>query len=204
MKINWPLPRWQQRLVALTILLALLWGCYKAVIEPLVLEPIISAQQSQKLLSERMARYQNILAHRRQVEQALKQMNTKDGLQQKLLQADDPNLAASELLSSLSKKIKQLNQNVGLCQLKQSMPVIGQIKPGKHYQPIKLSLSLNCEIKPLTMLLTDIEVHSKLLLVVENFSIEKSAKAASKGPAGALHVSLLVSGYHAVSAKEAQ
>ncbi len=74
------------------------------------------------------------------------------------------------------------------------MPITPEQDDAEPYRQVKVSLTLNCAIEPLTAILHDLE-YQRPFLFVDEMSIRRRADAPASGGAGKLVVHLLVRGY---------
>lgn len=194
-----PQALWQRRLIAVLLLILALSCVYSWLLQPLLFTPWQTAAQQRMQLSQRYQRYQHILAHRDEFLKQLQALKQAEPSAHYFLTGDDPNLAASQLIASLQRQVNQFSHKYGACEVKQSLPFIGkETSEATAPQLIRVSLSLACEIRPLTAWLHSLE-QSQPLLVIDSIEIHRRENAPSTGPAGPLEVSLLIQGYLAPS-----
>ena len=82
----------------------------------------------------------------------------------------------------------------GGCKLTQRMPITPEQDDSEPYRQVKVSLTLDCAIEPLTAILHALE-YQRPFLFVDEMSIRRRADAPASGGAGKLVVHLLVRGY---------
>jgi general secretion pathway protein M len=74
------------------------------------------------------------------------------------------------------------------------MPITPEQDSAEPYRQVKVSLTLECAIEPLTAILHELE-YQRPFLFVDEMSVRRGADAPSKGGAGKLVAHLLVRGY---------
>lgn len=79
-------------------------------------------------------------------------------------------------------------------QVTQRMPITPEQNSAEPYRQVKVSLTLECAMEPLTGLLHDLE-YGQPFLFVDHLSIRRQTSAPASGGAGRLQVNLLLRGY---------
>lgn len=115
---------------------------------------------------------------------------------------DDPSAVAADLMQRVADLIGSQANLGGGCKLTQRMPITPEQDDSEPYRQVKVSLTLDCAIEPLTAILHALE-YQRPFLFVDEMSIRRRPDAPASGGAGKLVVHLLVRGYlQPVSAKQ--
>ncbi|WP_178076559.1 type II secretion system protein GspM, partial [Pseudomonas sp. 43NM1] len=111
-----------------------------------------------------------------------------------LLPGTDPSGVAADLMQRSLDLVKaHADQGPG-CQVTQRMPITPEQNSAEPYRQVKVSLTLECAMEPLTGLLHDLE-YAQPFLFVDHVSIRRQTSAPASGGAGRLQVNLLLRGY---------
>ncbi len=82
--------------------------------------------------------------------------------QQQRLPGEDPSAVAADLMQSIADLISSQANTGGGCELTQRMPITPEQDSAEPYRQVKVSLTLNCAIEPLTAILHALEYQRPL------------------------------------------
>jgi general secretion pathway protein M len=152
----------------------------------------INAQAEQ--LREQQQRYAGLLSQGDALKQQLEQAKNDPASSTSLLPGEDPSAVAADLMQRVADLISSHATTGGGCALTQRMPITPEQDGAEPYRQVKVSLTLECAIEPLTAILHELE-YQRPFLFVDEMSIRRAADAPLKGGAGKLVAHLLVRGY---------
>ncbi|KFE54185.1 type II secretion system protein GspM [Pseudomonas syringae] len=189
-----PLTSRERRGAALIVLALVLCAGYWLLIDSWFAGPLrdINAQADQ--LREQQQRYAGLLSQGDALKQQLEQARNDPASSTSLLPGDDPSAVAADLMQRVADLISSHASTGGGCSLTQRMPITPEQDGAEPYRQVKVSLTLECAIEPLTAILHELE-YQRPFLFVDEMSIRRGADAPLKGGAGKLVAHLLVRGY---------
>jgi general secretion pathway protein M len=189
-----PLTSRERRGAALIVLVLVLCAGYWLLIDSWFAGPLrdINAQADQ--LREQQQRYAGLLSQGDALKQQLEQARNDPASSTSLLPGDDPSAVAADLMQRVADLISSHATTGGGCSLTQRMPITPEQDGAEPYRQVKVSLTLECAIEPLTAILHELE-YQRPFLFVDEMSIRRGADAPLKGGAGKLVAHLLVRGY---------
>lgn len=189
-----PLTSRERRGAALIVLALVLCAGYWLLIDSWFTGPLrdINAQADQ--LREQQQRYAGLLSQGDALKQQLEQARNDPASSTSLLPGDDPSAVAADLMQRVADLISSHASTGGGCSLTQRMPITPEQDGAEPYRQVKVSLTLECAIEPLTAILHELE-YQRPFLFVDEMSIRRGADAPLKGGAGKLVAHLLVRGY---------
>ncbi|AGE25206.1 putative general secretion pathway protein M [Pseudomonas poae RE*1-1-14] len=177
------------------IALALVLGAaYWLLIDSWFAGPLRAMGEQAEQLREQQQRYAGVLRQRDSLREQLEQARQDPASSTSLLPGDDPSAVAADLMQRLADLINSRASVGGGCSLTQRMPITPEQDEAEPYRQVKVSLTLNCAIEPLTAILHELE-YQRPFLFVDEMSIRRSPNAPASGAAGKLVVHLLVRGY---------
>lgn len=181
----------ERRLVSL-IALVLLISAFGSVVQAWILTPVLSLMEETNSLQQQHQRYARVLAQGPELLASLEQARKNPINQKSLLSATDPSSAAAELMQLALDRINaQATRGPG-CSVSQRMPIISEQEVDLPYRQVKVSLTLDCAIEPLTLFFQALE-YGQPFIFVEALSINRTSSS-SEGP-GKLRVQVLLRGY---------
>jgi len=189
-----PLTSRERRGAALIILALVICAGYWLLIDSWFAGPLrdINAQADQ--LREQQQRYAGLLSQGDALKKQLEQARNDPASSTSLLPGDDPSAVAADLMQRVADLISSHGTTGGGCSLTQRMPITPEQDGAEPYRQVKVSLTLECAIEPLTAILHELE-YQRPFLFVDEMSIRRGADAPLKGGAGKLVAHLLVRGY---------
>jgi len=189
-----PLTSRERRGAALIILALVIFAGYWLLIDSWFAGPLrdINAQADQ--LREQQQRYAGLLSQGDALKKQLEQARNDPASSTSLLPGDDPSAVAADLMQRVADLISSHGTTGGGCSLTQRMPITPEQDGAEPYRQVKVSLTLECAIEPLTAILHELE-YQRPFLFVDEMSIRRGADAPLKGGAGKLVAHLLVRGY---------
>ena len=189
-----PLTSRERRGAALLALALVLCAGYWLLIDSWFAGPLrdINAQADQ--LREQQQRYAGLLSQGDALKQQLEQAKNDPASSTSLLPGEDPSAVAADLMQRVADLISSHATTGGGCALTQRMPITPEQDGAEPYRQVKVSLTLECAIEPLTAILHELE-YQRPFLFVDEMSIRRAADAPLKGGAGKLVAHLLVRGY---------
>jgi len=189
-----PLTSRERRGAALIILALVICAGYWLLIDSWFAGPLrdINAQADQ--LREQQQRYAGLLSQGDALKKQLEQARDDPASSTSLLPGDDPSAVAADLMQRVADLISSHGTTGGGCSLTQRMPITPEQDGAEPYRQVKVSLTLECAIEPLTAILHELE-YQRPFLFVDEMSIRRGADAPLKGGAGKLVAHLLVRGY---------
>lgn len=189
-----PLTPRERRGAALLVLAAVLGAAYWLLIDSWFAGPLRSMGAHAEQLREQQQRYASVLRQGDALRQQLERAQQDPASGASLLPGDDPDVVAADLMQRLADLVASQAGRGGGCSLTQRKPITAEQDDGEPYRQVKVSLTLNCAIEPLTAILHALEYQPPFLFVDE-LRIRRSREAPARGGAGKLVVNLLVRGY---------
>lgn len=202
-----PLTPRERRGAALIGLALVLGAVYWLLIDSWFAGPLRAMGEQAEQLREQQQRYAGVLRQADSLRQQLQQARQDPTSSTSLLPGDDPSAVAADLMQRIADLINSRATVGGGCSLTQRMPITPEQDDSEPYRQVKVSLTLNCAIEPLTAILHELE-YQRPFLFVDEMSIRRAPSAPSapvSGGAGKLVVHLLVRGYlQPASARQVQ
>ena len=184
----------ERRGAALIALALVLWAAWWLLVQSWFLDPLSDLQDQADTLRHQEQRYAGALAQRDSLEQQLQAARRDPSSRSSLLPGEDPSAVAADLMQRVADLISRHATTGGGCALTQRMPITPEQDGAEPYRQVKVSLTLECAIEPLTAILHELE-YQRPFLFVDEMSIRRAADAPLKGGAGKLVAHLLVRGY---------
>ena len=184
----------ERRGAAWIALAVVLWLAWYLLVQSWVLDPLAAIEEQADTLRQQQQRYAGVLAQRDDLQQRLQAARRDPSSRSSLLPGTDPSAVAADLMQRSLDLVKaHADQGPG-CQVTQRMPITPEQDTAEPYRQVKVSLTLECALEPLTRLLRDLE-YGQPFLFVDNLSVRRTSTAPSVGGAGRLRVHLLLRGY---------
>ncbi|KQQ59416.1 general secretion pathway protein GspM [Pseudomonas sp. Leaf129] len=184
----------ERRGAAWIALAVLLWLAWYLLVQSWFLDPLAAIEEQADTLRQQQQRYAGVLAERDDLQQRLQAARRDPSSRSSLLPGTDPSAVAADLMQRSLDLVKaHADQGPG-CQVTQRMPITPEQDTAEPYRQVKVSLTLECALEPLTRLLRDLE-YGQPFLFVDNLSVRRTSTAPSVGGAGRLRVHLLLRGY---------
>ncbi len=196
-----PLTSRERRGAALVLLAVMMAAAYWVLIDSWFAGPLREMRTQAEQLREHQQRYTAMLRQGDSLQAQLQQAHNNPAINASLLPGDDPSAVAADLMQRIADLIKRHAGTGGGCSLTQRMPITPEQDSAEPYRQVKVSLTLNCAIEPLTALLHELE-YQRPFLFVDELSVRRGTDAPAKGGAGKLAVHVLVRGYMKSSAVE--
>ncbi|MGY1887816.1 type II secretion system protein GspM [Pseudomonas sp. SDT291_1_S447] len=192
----------ERRGAALIVLALAVWAAWWLLVQSWFLDPLMAIENQADSLREQQQRYAGALQQREALQQQLQQARRDPASRSSLLPGTDPSAVAADLMQRSLDLVKaHADQGPG-CQVTQRMPITPEQNSAEPYRQVKVSLTLECAMEPLTGLLHDLE-YGQPFLFVDHVSIRRQTSAPASGGAGRLQVNLLLRGYlQAANGKE--
>src|SRR5690606_6167374 len=128
------------------------------------------------------------------LKQQLEQARNDPASSTSLLPGEDPSAVAADLMQRIADLINSRASTGAGCSLTQRMPITPEQDGAEPYRQVKVSLTLECGIEPLTAILHELE-YQRPFLFIDEMSVRRDANAPVTGGAGKLVAHLLVRGY---------
>lgn len=189
-----PLTSRERRVTALIVLAFVLLATYWLLIDSWFAGPLREMNEQAEQLREQQQRYAGLLSQGDVLKQQLEQARNDPASSTSLLPGDDPSAVAADLMQRIADLISSHATTGGGCALTQRMPITPEQDSAEPYRQVKVSLTLECAIEPLTAILHELE-YQRPFLFVDEMSVRRGADAPTKGGAGKLVAHLLVRGY---------
>ena len=189
-----PLTPRERRGAALIGLALVLGAGYWLLVDSWFAGPLRTLGEQAEQLREQQQRYAGVLRQGGSVRQQLEQARQDPASSTSLLPGDDPSAVAADLMQRIADLINSRAGLGGGCSLTQRMPITPEQDDSEPYRQVKVSLTLNCAIEPLTAILHELE-YQRPFLFIDELSIHRPPNAPATGGAGQLVVHLLVRGY---------
>ncbi len=184
----------ERRGAAWIALAVVLWLAWYLLVQSWFLDPLAAIEEQADTLRQQQQRYAGVLAQRDDLQQRLQAARRDPSSRSSLLPGTDPSAVAADLMQRSLDLVKaHADQGPG-CQVTQRMPITPEQDTAEPYRQVKVSLTLECALEPLTRLLRDLE-YGQPFLFVDNLSVSRTSTAPSVGGAGRLRVHLLLRGY---------
>jgi general secretion pathway protein M len=178
----------------LLVLVLVLGGGYWLLIDSWFAGPLRAMGEQAEQLREQQQRYAGLLHQGAALREQLEQARQDPASSTSLLPGDDPSAVAADLMQRIADLINSRAGLGGGCSLTQRMPITPEQDDTEPYRQVKVSLTLNCAIEPLTAILHELE-YQRPFLFVDEMSVRRGPNAPASGGAGKLVVHLLVRGY---------
>ena len=192
----------ERRGAALIVLALAVWAAWWLLVQSWFLDPLMEIENQADGLREQQQRYAGALQQREALQQQLQQARRDPASRSSLLPGTDPSAVAADLMQRSLDLVKAHAVQGPGCQVTQRMPITPEQNSAEPYRQVKVSLTLECAMEPLTGLLHDLE-YGQPFLFVDHVSIRRQTSAPASGGAGRLQVNLLVRGYlQAANGKE--
>jgi general secretion pathway protein M len=189
-----PLTLRERRGAALLILALVLALGYWLLIDSWFAGPLREINEQADQLRDQQQRYASLLLQGDALKEQLDQARNDPASSTSLLPGDDPSAVAADLMQRIADLVsRQASVGAG-CALTQRMPITPEQDSAEPYRQVKVSLTLECAIEPLTAVLHELE-YQRPFLFVDEMSLRRDANAPLKGGAGKLVAHLLVRGY---------
>ncbi|ODJ94057.1 general secretion pathway protein GspM [Pseudomonas viridiflava] len=199
-----PLNSRERRGAALIILALVLYLAYWLLIDSWFAGPLRDISEQTEQLREQQQRYAGLLKQGDSLREQLEQARSDPASSTSLLPGDDPSAVAADLMQRVADLISDQADTGGGCALTQRMPITPEQDSSEPYRQVKVSLTLDCAIEPLTAILHALE-YQRPFLFVDEMSLRRDTDAPATGGASKLVVHLLVRGYlQPASAGEAE
>ncbi|MGE1151617.1 type II secretion system protein GspM [Pseudomonas sp. ICMP 460] len=189
-----PLTLLERRGAALIVLALVLGAGYWLLIDSWFAGPLRDMGEQADQLREQQQRYAGVLRQGDSLREQLAQAQQDPASSTSLLPGDDPSAVAADLMQRIADLIKNRANLGGGCSLTQRMPITPEQDDTEPYRQVKVSLTLDCAIEPLTAILHELE-YQRPFLFVDELSIRRPPNAPASGGAGKLVVHMLVRGY---------
>jgi general secretion pathway protein M len=184
----------ERRGAALIVLALVVWATWWLLVQSWFLDPLMAIENQADGLREQQQRYAGALQQREALQQQLQQARRDPASRSSLLPGTDPSAVAADLMQRSLDLVKAHAAQGPGCQVTQRMPITPEQNSAEPYRQVKVSLTLECAMEPLTGLLHDLE-YGQPFLFVDHVSIRRQTSAPASGGAGRLQVNLLLRGY---------
>lgn len=189
-----PLNTNERRIVAVSVLVLIVWAFWYLVIDVWFLDPLEQLAEEAEVLQAQHQRYENLLSQWPALRKDLERARLDPVNQRSLLPGTDPSASAAELMQHAVDSVSALSKIGPGCEVSQRMPIVPEQSEAMPYRQVKVSLTLDCGVEPLTKLLQELE-YGQPFLFVEALSVHRSSIASTTGGPGRLKVQMLLRGY---------
>jgi general secretion pathway protein M len=184
----------ERRGAALIILALVMYLAYWLLIDSWFTGPLRDIDEQAQQLREQQQRYAGLLQQGDSLRAQLEQARRDPASNTSLLPGEDPSAVAADLMQRIADLIGSHATQGGGCALTQRMPITPEQDSAEPYRQVKVSLTLDCAIEPLTAIMHSLE-YERPFLFIEELSLRRDANAPVAGGAGKLVAHLLVRGY---------
>lgn len=184
----------ERRGAALIILALVLYLAWWLLVESWFAGPLRDVDEQIEQLREQQQRYAGLLQQGDALRDQLEQARRDPASSTSLLPGEDPSAVAADLMQRIADLIGRHAGQGGGCELTQRMPITPEQDSAEPYRQVKVSLTLNCAIEPLTAIMHTLE-YERPFLFIDEMSLRRDASAPAVGGAGKLVAHLLVRGY---------
>jgi general secretion pathway protein M len=178
----------------LVVLALVLCAGYWLLIDSWFAGPLRDINEQTQQLREQQQRYAALLRQGDSLKKQLEQARNDPASSTSLLPGEDPSAVAADLMQRIADLINSHASTGAGCALTQRMPITPEQDGAEPYRQVKVSLTLECGIEPLTAVLHELE-YQRPFLFVDEMSVRRDANAPLTGGAGKLVAHLLVRGY---------
>jgi general secretion pathway protein M len=186
-------PRDSRIAAVLLLLLALLLG-YFVLLHWWFVAPLQQIRSEMADLRDTHSRYAAAIAEKPALQKRIAELGAGQAASSAFLAADDPNTAAADLMQRVVDVVGSNTQG-GSCVVSQKMPLPNPPTPaGEPYRKAAVSISLSCDVEPLSAVLQALEQGTPYLFI-DDLSIYRNPVAAQQSHAAPLEVQFTLSGY---------
>ncbi|KAF1051126.1 MAG: hypothetical protein GAK43_02549 [Stenotrophomonas maltophilia] len=184
----------EQRIAALSLLLLSIAAGYFLLIHGWFTAPLLDMAEEADALRDAHRHYQQLLSQREALETQLARLSDASAVAGHLLDGPDSGAAEAQLMSLLDGYTQSAAIDGATCRLSNRAPANTQTLARAGYRPVQVTVSLECGVHPLLLLLQSIEGgHPDL--TVDALTVQRGAPAKSLTEVQLLSVQLTVSGY---------
>lgn len=182
------------RLAAIGLLLLALVVAYFALLHWWFVAPLREIDAQMADLRDTQARYAAAIAQKPELEKRLTALGAGQAASSAFLPEDDPNAAAAGLMQRVV-DVSSAHPENGGCEVTQKMPLPEPpADDGEPYRKAAVSISLRCDIQPLSAVLHDLEQGSPYLFVGD-LSIFRNPVISRQNAQAPLEVQFTLTGY---------
>jgi general secretion pathway protein M len=182
------------RLLALGLALLALLLAYFVLLHWWFVAPLQQVRSDMADLRDTQSRYAATIAEKPALLKRIAALGAGQAASNALIAADDPNTATADLMQRVV-DVAGGNTADGHCAVSQKMPLPGvPATAGEPYRKAAVSISLSCDIEPLSVVLHALEQGTPYLFI-DDLSIYRNPVAAQQNHAAPLEVQFTLSGY---------
>ena len=191
------------RIAAILLLLLALLLAYFVLLHWWFVAPLQQIRSDMADLRDTYSRYAAAIAEKPALQQRITALGDGQAASSAFLATDDPNTAAADLMQRVVDVVASSTEG-GSCTVSQKMPLPNPpATAGEPYRKAAVSISLSCDMQPLSAVLQGLEQGTPYLFI-DDLSIYRNPVAAQQNRAAPLDVQFTLSGYvrpaHAVPA----
>lgn len=188
------LNRRDSRLLAIALLLLTLVLGYFVLLHWWFVAPLRQIRGEMADLRDTQSRYAATIAEKPALQQRIAALGAGQAASSAFLATDDPNTAAADLMQRVVDVVGSSTAG-DRCVVSQKMPLPNPpTTPGEPYRKAAVSISLGCDIQPLSAVLQALEQGTPYLFI-DDISIFRNPMAAQQGNLAPLEVQFTLSGY---------
>lgn len=182
------------RLAAIGLLLLVLAIAYFALLHWWFVAPLRAIDAQMADLRDIQGRYAAAIAQKPELEKRLATLGAGQAASSAFLPEDDPNAASAGLMQRVVDVAAAHPRNGG-CEVTQKMPLPAPpVDSGEPYRKAAVSISLRCDIEPLSAVLHDLEQGTPYLFVGD-LSIFRNPVITQQNAQAPLEVQFTLTGY---------
>jgi general secretion pathway protein M len=194
------------RIAAILLLLVTLLVAYFALLHWWFVAPLQQVRSEMADLRDTHSRFAAAIADKPLLQKRLSALGAGQAASRAFLAADDPDSGAADLMQRVVDAVANHAQG-NSCSVSQKMPLPNPpASPDEPYRKAAVSISLSCDLEPLSAVLQALEQGTPYLFV-DDLSIYRNPVVTRQGGAAPLEVQFTLSGYvrpsHAAPAEAA-
>lgn len=184
----------ERRFAALGLLLLVLVLAYFVLLHWWFVAPLRQVDADMDNLRMTQARYAAAIAQKPALEQRLAALGAGQAASSAFLPEEDPNAASAGLMQRVV-DVTGAHAQQGGCEVTQKMPLPeAQSSSSEPYRKASVSISLRCDIEPLSAVLHELESGTPYLFI-NDLSIYRNPVASQQNAQAPLEVQFTLSGY---------
>lgn len=188
------LSRRDSRIAAILLLMVTVVVAYFVLLHWWFVAPLQQIRGEMADLRDTHSRFAAAIAEKPALQQRLSALGAGQATSSAFLAADDPDTAAADLMQRVVDAVGNHAQGDS-CAVSQKMPLPNPpATPGEPYRKAAVSISLSCDLQPLSAVLQALEQGTPYLFV-DDISIYRNPVVTRQGGGAPLEVQFTLSGY---------
>ncbi|WP_158882603.1 type II secretion system protein GspM [Rhodanobacter sp. L36] len=193
MKMSRLKPR-ESRIAAILLLLLVLVLGYFVLLHWWFVAPLRQMRADMSELRDTHSRFAAAIAEKPALQQRIAALGAGQAASSAFLAADDPNTAAADLMQRVVDVVGSNTQGSNCVVSQKTTMPNPPTTPGEPYRKAAVSISLSCDIEPLSAVLNALEQGTPYLFI-DDISMYRNPVAAQPGQTPPLEVQFTLSGY---------